>query len=99
MLSAAWDCKCASFSDIAKVMLYFEVGGGFEVLVQMHVASAEVSVRRALPRPVAHLLCNRQVLRVVPDGLGIVPLRTIRDAEVPVRPAFPRPVAHLLCNR
>ena len=47
----------------------------------------------------APLLFNRQVLRVVLDGLGIVPLRPIRVAEVPVRLALPRPVAHLLCNR
>ncbi len=42
---------------------------------------------------------QRQVLRVVLDGLVKVPLRLIRVAEVPVRPALPRPVAHLLCNR
>jgi hypothetical protein len=36
---------------------------------------AEVRVRHALPRPVAHLLCDRQVLRVVLDGLCIVTLR------------------------
>ena len=47
----------------------------------MHVASAKVPVRLALPRPVAHLLCNRQVLRVVLDGLRIVPLRLIRDSR------------------
>ena len=54
-------------------MLFFEVGDGLDVLVQVHVASAEVSVRGALPRPVAHLLCNRQVLRVVLDRPGKVP--------------------------
>ena len=70
-------------------MLCFEVGDGFVTLVQVHVASAEVRVRPALPRPVAHLLCNRQVLRVVLDGLVKVPLRLIRVAEVPVRPALP----------
>ena len=63
------------------------------------IRDAEVPVRPALPRPVAHLLCNRQVLRVVGDGLAEVPLRPIRVAEVPVCPALPRPVAHLLCNR
>jgi hypothetical protein len=71
------------------------------------IRDAEVRVRPALPRPVAHLLCNRQVLHVVLDGLGmvpldglgIVPLRRIRVAEALVRPALPRPVAHLLCNR
>jgi hypothetical protein len=47
----------------------------------VHVASAKVPVRLALPRPVAHLLCNRQVLRVVLDGLRIVPLRLIRDSR------------------
>ena len=45
------------------------------------------------------LLCYRQVLRVVLDGLCIAPLRPIRVAEVSVRPALPCPVAHLLCNR
>ena len=60
---------------------------------------AEVPVRLALPRPVAHVLCNRQALRVVLDGLAEVPLRPIRVAEVPVRRALPHPVAHLLCNR
>jgi len=59
----------------------FEVGDGFDVLVQQHVASPEVPVRPALPRPVAHLLGNRQVLRVVLDGLAEVPLRLIRVAE------------------
>jgi hypothetical protein len=37
-------------------MLCFEVGDGFDEIVQVHVASAEVPVRPALPRPVAHLL-------------------------------------------
>ena len=54
-------------------MLCFEVDDGFDELVQVHVASAEVSVRTAIPRLVAHLLCNRQVLRVVRDGLGNAP--------------------------
>ena len=80
-------------------MLCFEAGDGFDVLVQVHVASAEAPVRLALPRSDAHLLCNRQVLPVVVDGLAEVTLRLIRDAEVPVRHALPRPVAHLLCNR
>ena len=52
---------------------------------------AEVPVRRALPRPVAHLLCNRQVLRVVGDGLAEVPLRLIRAPEVPRTPCLPPP--------
>jgi hypothetical protein len=68
-------------------MFCFKVGDGFDVLVQVHVSSAKVPVCPALPRPVAHLLCNRQVLRVVRDGLAEVPLRLIRDAEVPVRHA------------
>ena len=72
------------FSDIANIMLCFEMCDGFVVLVQVHVASAEVRVRRALPRPVANLLCNHQVLRVVLDRLGEVPKRLIRVAEVPV---------------
>jgi len=50
---------------------------------------AEIPVRPALSRLVAHLLCNRQVLRVVLDGLDEVSLRLIRDAEVPVRPPSP----------
>jgi hypothetical protein len=79
-------------------MLCFEVGDGFDVLVQVHVASAEVPVRLTLPRQVAHLLCNRQ-LRGILDGLAEVPLRHINAAEVPVRPALPCPVPHLLCNR
>jgi hypothetical protein len=65
----------------------------------VHVASEEVPIRPAFPRPVAHLLCNRQVLRVVLDGLAKVSLRPIREAEVPVCGALPRPVAHLFCNR
>ena len=72
-------------------MFFSEVGDGLDVLVQVHVASAEVSVRGALPRPVAHLLCNRQALRVVLDGLAEVTLRLIRDAEVRVRLALPSP--------
>ena len=68
MLSAALDCTCARFSDIAKA-LYFDVGDGFVVLVQAHVASAEDPRRRALPRVVAHLLYNRQALRLVLEGL------------------------------
>ena len=61
-------------------MLCFEVGDGFDVLVQVHVASAEVRVRPALPRPVAHLLCNRQVQRVVLYSLCIVPLDPATDS-------------------
>ena len=73
--------QCCVALHVCKLQRYcqgmtcFEVGDGCDVLVQVHVASAEVSVRPALPRPVAHLLCNRQVLRVVLDGLRIVPLR------------------------
>jgi hypothetical protein len=37
------------------------------------IRAPEVPVRHALPRPVAHLLCNHQVLRVVLDGLGKFP--------------------------
>jgi hypothetical protein len=46
---------------------------------------AEVSLRPPLPRPVAHLLCNRQVLRVVLDGLAKVPLRQTRIVPSPSR--------------
>ena len=60
-------------------MVCFEVGDGIDVLVQVHVASAEVLVRPALPRPVAHLLCNRQSLPVVLNGLAEVPLRQRSD--------------------
>ena len=49
---------------------------------------AEVPVRLALPRPVAHLFCNRQVLPVVLDGLAEVPLRLIRDAKYAVDKAL-----------
>ena len=60
-------------------MLCFEVGDGLtSKLVQMHVTSAEVLVHPALPRPVAHLLGNLQVLRVVLDRLGKVPQRIVR---------------------
>ena len=61
-------------------MLCFEVGDGFDVLVQVQVASADVTVRPALPRPVAHLLCNRQVQRVVLYSLCIVPLDPATDS-------------------
>ena len=66
-------------------MLCFEVGDGIDVLVQVvlvqvHAASAEVSARPALPRPVAHLLCNRQVQRVVLYSLCIVPLDPATDS-------------------
>jgi hypothetical protein len=79
-------------------ILCYEVGDGFIVLVQVHVASAEAPVRPVLPRPVAHLLCNRQALRVVLHGLAEVPQRIINVPEVPVRLALPRPGAHPLCN-
>jgi len=62
------------------------------------VRDPEVPVHLALPRPVAHLLGNLQVLRVVRDRLGKVPHRTVRDPEVPLCPALPRPVAHFLGN-
>ena len=68
-------------------MLCFEVGDSF--VIQVHVARAEVPARPALPHPVVHLLCNRQALRVVRDGLDEVPLRLIRVAEVRVRRALP----------
>ena len=71
-------------------MSCFEVGDGFDVLVQVHVASAKVPVRLALHRPVPHLLCHRQALRVVLDGLAEVPLRLIRVAQVSVRCDLPR---------
>jgi len=56
-------------------MLCFKAGDGFVKLVQVDVARAEVVVRSALPRLVANLLCNRQVLRVVLDGPAEVTLR------------------------
>ena len=34
-------------------------------LVQVHVVNAKVPVRRALSPPVAHLLCNRQGVRLL----------------------------------
>ena len=64
---------------------------GLDIAPLRLIRVAEVSVRPALPYPVAHLLCNRQALRVVLDGLAEVPLRLIRVAEVPVRRALPRP--------
>jgi len=51
------------------------------------------------PRLVTHLLCNRQALRVVLNGLRKGPHRLVRDAEVRVRPALPCPATHLLCNQ
>ena len=74
---------------------------------QRPIRIPEVPVRLALPRPVAHLFCNRQVLREVLDGLdsmalGVVPQRPIEAPEVPVRRALVallRPVSQLLCNR
>ena len=64
-------------------MLCLEAGDGFHVLAQIHVASPESCVRLALPRPVAHLLCNRQALRMVLDGLVNVPLRHARNPRFP----------------
>jgi uncharacterized protein YqjF (DUF2071 family) len=97
MVSAASDCTCASVSDIAKACCASKKAT--DLSYSFKCMWAEVSVRPALPRPVAQLLCNRQVLRVVRDGLAKVPLRPIRVAEVRVRLALPRPVAHLLCHR
>ena len=47
------------FQQYCQGMLCFEAGDGFDVLVQVHLVSAEAPVRPALPHPVAHLLCNR----------------------------------------
>jgi hypothetical protein len=66
--------------------------------VRCELGTGGVPVRRALPRPVPHLLCNRQVLHVVLDGLEELTLQLIRVAEVRVLLAFPRPVDHLLCH-
>jgi hypothetical protein len=46
---------------------------GLGIAPKSMISISEVPVRLALPRPVAHLLCDRQLLRVVLDGLGIVP--------------------------
>ena len=42
----------------------------------------EIPVRLALPRPVPHLLCDRQVLRFVLDRLRKVTKRLIRTSDV-----------------
>ena len=68
-------------------MFCFEVGDGFVDIVQVQVASAESPICLALHRPVGHLLCNRQVLRVVLYGLAKAPLRLICAPKVPVRRA------------
>jgi hypothetical protein len=52
------------------------------VRTKLTISVSQVPVRRALPRPVTHLLCHRQVLRAVLDGLRIVPKRKILVAEV-----------------
>jgi len=92
---------CRGLPSPARRCVRHPVFDGLGKVTLRRVRDAEVPVLRvpAFPRPVAHLLCNRQALRVVLDGIGKVPLRTIRVAEVPVRPALLRPVAHLLCNR
>ena len=59
-------------------MLCLVVVEGFDVLSYLTVASTEVSVRLALPRPVLHLLYYRQVLRMVLDRFVKVPHRLIR---------------------
>jgi hypothetical protein len=61
---------------------------------QRLVRIPEAPVRRALPRPVAHLL---SMMRAVLDRPGKGPQRLVRAPEVPVRLA--RPVAYLLGNR
>ncbi len=48
---------------------------------QRIVRVPEAPVRPALIRPVAHLACNRQVLRVVLDRLEKVPQRQVRVPE------------------
>jgi len=69
-------------------MLCFEVGDGFDLLVQVQEDSAKVSVGLALPHPVSHLLCNRQVLRVVLDDTRCQGSRTQR----PPPPGRPPPL-------
>ena len=58
------ECKLQRCSQS---MLCFEVGDGFVVLVQVLGASAFAYALSSIP--VAHLLCNRQLLPVVFDGL------------------------------
>jgi hypothetical protein len=41
----------------------------------------EVRIRPALSRPIAHVLCNRQALRVIVDRLVKVPQRLVRNPE------------------
>ena len=89
MLSADADCSCVSFGDVAKACC----------ASKWATALSKSFKYLALPRPVAHLLYNRQVPCVVLDGLAKVPLRPIRVAEGGVRTALTRPVTHLLCHR
>ena len=56
-----------------------EVINGFGMVPQRIIRVAEVRVRPPLYRPVAYLLCNRQVLPVVLDGLVKAPQRLIRS--------------------
>ena len=59
-------------------------------LVRCHLGvHPEVIVRLLLPSPVAHLLCNRQVLRVTLDRLTKGPYRIKRAVEAPA-PSYKR---------
>jgi hypothetical protein len=53
----------------------------------------KVPVRRGLPRPVAHLLCNRQVQRVALDGhqqAALVGVSTSSGNALALVPGLPR---------
>ena len=91
-------------------MLCFQVADGFDVLVQVHVASAEVPARPALPHPVTHLLqsinlllflqkqnlkCNRQTLRLVREALLKSPCDRYAHPRSP--PATNTPIHFHLC--
>jgi hypothetical protein len=83
-------------AEAATRVLCFEVGDGFDVLVQAHVARS-VTPRPSPPGRPPPLQSPGDA--VVLEGLRIVLLRLIRVPEVPVGPTLHRPAAHLLCNR
>ena len=56
----------------ADAMASFQVVDGFEIVPQRAIDIPEVVARPAFPRPVAHLLCNRKVLRDMNAGFDIV---------------------------
>ena len=66
------------------------------IVPQRLIRVAEVPARPALPRPVALLLCNHQVLRVVLERFGKASQILIRSAEGAIHPRFPD--SDMLCR-